>query len=135
MKRILTFGVFDLLHKGHVELFRRAKALGDYLIVAVQDDEYIKLFKPESIIANSLSERMYMVESIKYVDEVTSYKTVADSINQIQFDILVHGPDQIHDGFQKCFNWCREHGKSIVTLERTEGISSTEIKAKINNTK
>lgn len=133
MNKILTFGVFDLLHRGHVELFRRARALGDYLIVAVQDDEYIKLFKPDSVTANSLSERMYMIKAIRYVDEVIPYKTVTDSIDQIQFDTLVHGPDQNHEGFQKCFKWCHEHGKSVVVLERTEGISSSEIKEKINN--
>lgn len=74
MNKILTFGVFDLLHRGHVELFRRARALGDYLIVAVQDDEYIKLFKPDSVTANSLSERMYMIKAIRYVTKLSPIK-------------------------------------------------------------
>ena len=59
MKKVLTVGVFDLLHIGHVELFRRAKALGDYLIVAVQNDDYILKFKPEAQTVNNTAERCY----------------------------------------------------------------------------
>lgn len=131
MNKVLTFGVFDLLHKGHVELFRRAKELGDYLIVAVQEDEYIKLFKPNANVANTLSDRMYMVKAIRYVDDVVPYTAADLSIDKISFDTLVHGPDQNHDGFIKCFEWCKDNGKQVVELSRTDGVSSTEIKDKI----
>ncbi len=71
----MTVGVFDLLHKGHVELFRRAKELGDHLIVAVQDGDFIHKYKPTALIYNSTADRMYMVKSIRYVDEVITYTT------------------------------------------------------------
>ena len=60
MKRILTVGVFDLLHFGHMELFRKAKALGDHLIVAVQDDENVVKFKPGTKLTYNTEQRCYM---------------------------------------------------------------------------
>jgi glycerol-3-phosphate cytidylyltransferase len=131
MKKVLTVGVYDLLHKGHVELFRRAKILGDYLIVAVQDDKLILKYKPNANVVNSTEDRMYMVNSIRYVDEVVIYGAVDDIVKEIPFDIFVTGPDQIHDGFQRAIQWCREHGKEHVVLSRTDGVSSSEIKTKI----
>ena len=66
MKKVLTVGVYDLLHIGHVELFRKAKALGDYLIVAVQDSDVVLKFKPEAKMVYSTEERCYMVRAIRY---------------------------------------------------------------------
>lgn len=131
MKIVLTVGVFDLLHKGHVELYRRAKALGDYLIVAVQDGDFILKYKPNAKIINSTEDRMYMIKSIRYVDEVVTYTDVDKSIKEIDFDVFVTGPDQCHDGFQRAIKWCMEHGKEHVILGRTEGISSSELKLKM----
>ena len=99
MKKILTVGVYDLLHYGHVELFRKAKDLGDFLIVAVQNSDYISKFKPNTKIINSTAIRMYMVNSIKYVDEVITYNTVDEIVRQIDFDIFVKGSDQNHEAF------------------------------------
>ena len=76
MKTVLTVGVYDLLHLGHVELFRKSKALGDRLIVAVQDSEVVLKYKPEAQLVYSTEERMYMVKSIRYVDDVVVYKGV-----------------------------------------------------------
>ena len=70
LKKVVTFGVYDMLHIGHVLLFKKAKALGDYLIVAVQDDETILKYKPEAQMVYTTTEREMMVEAIKYVDEV-----------------------------------------------------------------
>lgn len=70
MKKVFTVGVFDLLHFGHVELFRRAKQYGDYLIVAVQDDETVLKYKPEAKLVCPITDRVYMVDAIKYVDQV-----------------------------------------------------------------
>ena len=70
MKKILTVGVYDLLHIGHIELFRRAKNLGDFLIVAVQESDVILKYKPNAKIVYGTKERMYMVQSIRYVDKV-----------------------------------------------------------------
>ena len=70
MKTVITYGTYDLLHQGHLNLLKRAKELGDYLIVAVQDDTVIKKYKPEVEIVCSTAYRVAMVKSIKYVDEV-----------------------------------------------------------------
>ena len=130
-RRILTVGVYDLIHKGHVELYRRAKGLGDYLIVAVQDGDEILKYKPQAKVMNSTEDRMYMVKSIRYVDEVIVYKGVDDIVKEVDFDVFVTGPDQIHPGFQAAISWCESHGKEHIVLGRTEGVSSSELKAKI----
>ena len=128
MKKILTFGVYDMLHIGHMLLFKRAKELGDYLIVAVQDGECILKYKPGTEMIYTTDERLYMVSAIRYVDEVVTYKDVDVDIQNIDFDVFVKGPDQCHAGFQRAVKWCEEHGKEVVTLPRTEGISSTMLR-------
>jgi len=133
MKKVLTVGVYDLLHVGHVELFRKAKALGDYLIVAVQDSEVVKAYKPEAQMVYSTEERCYMVRAIRYVDEVVVYRDVSDIVQEIDFDVFAKGPDQSHEGFQKAVSWCQAHGRQVVVLPRTEGISTTDMKMLIKN--
>ena len=128
MKKVLTFGVYDMLHIGHILLFQRAKALGDHLIVAVQEGDYILKYKPDTKMIYSTEERVYMVDSIKYVDEVVTYKDVDVDIQQIDFDIFAKGPDQQHEGFQRAVRWCEQNGKEVVVLPRTEGISSTMLR-------
>lgn len=131
MKRVLTFGVYDILHIGHVLLFKRAKDLGDYLIVAVQEDEYVLKYKPNTSLIYTTSERVFMVNAIKYVDEVVIYKNIDDDIKNIDFDLFVRGEDQQHQGFQKAIEWCNEHGKDNAILTRTEGISSSTLRTKL----
>lgn len=128
MRKVITFGVFDTLHRGHIRLFERAKQFGDYLIVAVQKDENILKYKPETHIVNSIDERLYMVSSIRFVDEVVCYDDVDSSIQTYDFDVFVKGEDQNHIGFQRAVEWCKIHGKEVVILERTKGISSTLIR-------
>ena len=128
MKKVLTFGVYDMLHIGHILLFQRAKALGDHLIVAVQEGDYILKYKPDTKMIYSTEERLYMVDSIKYVDEVVTYKDVDVDIQQIGFDIFAKGPDQQHEGFQRAVRWCEQNGKEVIVLPRTEGISSTMLR-------
>lgn len=130
-KKVLTVGVYDLLHKGHVELFRRAKGLGDYLIVAAQDSDFILKYKPTAKVLNSTEDRKYMIKSIRYVDEVITYTDVDKIVKEVDFDVFVTGPDQCHAGFQRAIQWCEEHGKEHTVLARTDGVSSTELKAKI----
>lgn len=132
-KRVLTVGVYDLLHKGHVELYRRAKGLGDYLIVAVQDSGFILKYKPNAKVLNSTEDRKYMIKSIRYVDEVITYTDVDKIVKEVDFDVFVTGPDQCHAGFQRAIEWCEEHGKEHIVLGRTDGVSSSELKAKIVN--
>ena len=126
MKRtILTVGVYDMLHIGHILLFKRAKELGDKLIVAVQDSDVILKYKPGTRMVYTTEERMYMVSAIKYVDEVIVYRDVDKDIQNVDFDVFAKGPDQSHAGFQRAVEWCRENGKEVVVISRTEGISST----------
>lgn len=128
MKKVLTVGVFDLLHIGHIELFRKAKALGDYLIVAVQDSDYVLRFKPDAGLVYSTEERCYMVSAIRYVDEVVVYRNVGDIVDEVDFDLFAKGPDQSHAGFQRVVDYCGGNGKEVVVMSRTEGISSSELK-------
>ena len=124
-KTVLTFGVYDMMHIGHILLFKRAKERGDRLVVAVQDGDFILKYKPDTRIIYTTEERLYMVSTIRYVDEVVTYQDVDKDIQHIDFDVLVLGQDQNHAGFQRAIEWCKEHGKEVVRLPRTEGISST----------
>ena len=128
MKKILTVGVYDMLHIGHILLFKKAKELGDKLIVAIQDESVILKYKPEAKMVYSTEERCYMVSTIKYVDEVIIYKDVDKDIQHINFDVFAKGPDQVHEGFQRAVKWCEDNGKEVVIIPRTEGISSTMLR-------
>ena len=124
-KSVLTFGVYDMLHIGHILLFKRAKELGDELIVAVQDSDVILKYKPGTKMIYTTEERLFMVSTIKYVDRVVTYKDVDKDIMNIDFDIFAKGPDQVHEGFQRAIKWCEQNGKEVVVIPRTEGISSS----------
>ena len=127
MLRILTFGVFDLLHIGHILLFQHIKELQEdaYVVVAVQTDETIKKYKPNCEIVNNTEARMYMVHAVRFVDEVVTYTDVDKDIQHIDFDVFVKGPDQNHAGFQRAVKWCERNGKKVITIPRTDGISSS----------
>lgn len=129
MKRVLTVGVFDLMHFGHMMLFKRAKEYGDELIVAVQDSAFINKFKPNSKVVYTTDQRLIMVHSIKYVDKVVVYDTVDQLIQNVEFDVFVKGPDQKHAGFEFAVQWCLDHDKEVIELPRTEGISSSMIRS------
>lgn len=131
MKKVLTVGVFDLLHIGHVNLFKRARNYGDYLVVAIQNSEIVSKYKPNAHLVYSTIERMYMVKSIRYVDDVIQYDDVDKIVKNVDFDVFVTGPDQNHTGFQEAKKWCEENGKECVVLERTEGISTSWLKEQI----
>ena len=128
MKTVFTVGVFDLLHIGHILLFKHAKELGDRLVVAVQNDDVILKYKPEAEMVNNTEERLFIVNSIKYVDQVITYDDVDEIVKQVDFDIFAKGPDQCHEGFQRAVEWCKDHGKDVVTIPRTEGISSSMLR-------
>jgi len=128
-KKVVTVGVFDFLHLGHLNVLEAAKKHGDYLIVAVHDD---KLNTKGVEFLYSLEERMRFVESIKCVDEVIPYERVDLLLPKIDFDVFAYGPDQNHQYFQKAFEWCKQNNKEMVMLQRTEGISSTRIREIIN---
>jgi glycerol-3-phosphate cytidylyltransferase len=132
MKKILTFGVFDYLHLGHLRLFKQCKEYADYLIVAVQDGDYILKFKPNANILYSTSERIEMLEALRIVDKVVVYETVGvEALEKIDFDVLALGEDHIGERFETIENWCKKRGKEVVRLKRTPGICSSDIKHNI----
>lgn len=130
MKKVLTFGVFDYFHLGHLRLFKSAKKFGDYLIVAVQDGNFILKYKPDAKVFYATKQRVELIKALRVVDEVVLYTAVDETIKDIDFDVFVLGGDQKHEGFRKAVQWCKENGKEVVRLERTPGICSSDIKQK-----
>lgn len=127
--RILTFGVFDYFHLGHLRLFKQCKQLAECLIVAVQNGDYIKKYKPEANVLYTTEERVEILESIREVNEVCVYDECnIKTLSNINFDILALGEDHIGDRFDEMEQWCQNNGKSVVRLKRTQGISSTKLK-------
>lgn len=136
MKRILTFGVFDYFHLGHLRLFEQCKKYADYLIVAVQDGDYILQFKPEAHVLYSTEERVKMIKALRVVDEVVIYESVGvETLMGIDFDILALGEDHVGGRFDLVTQWCDAHGKTVVRLKRTPNISSTQVKETIGSMK
>lgn len=133
MKKVLTVGVFDYFHLGHLRLFENAKALGDYLIVAVQDGDLILKTKPQAQVLYSTEQRIHMIEALRVVDEVIIYQDVDTLLPTVDFDVFAKGPDQVHAGFQRAVAWCEENGKEVALLPRTPGISSSDIKHQLES--
>ncbi|SCH00999.1 Glycerol-3-phosphate cytidylyltransferase [uncultured Clostridium sp.] len=133
MKKILTFGVYDYFHIGHLRLFKQCKQYADYLIVAVQDGAYIRKYKPDARIMYSTSERIEILNSIREVDKVVVYQMVSvEELEKIDFDILALGEDHRGGRFDLVEQWCQTHGKDVVRLKRTPGICSSEIKKELS---
>ena len=131
MKKVFTVGVFDYFHICHLRLFENAKKLGDYLIVAVQAGDFILKYKPQAKILYTTEQRIDLVKALKVVDEVVTYENVDETIKTIDFDIFAIGGDQCHDGFKRAVKWCEENGKEVITLPRTPGICSSDIKSNL----
>lgn len=131
MKKVITVGVFDYFHLGHLRLFENAKKLGDYLIVAVQDGDCILKTKPNANVLYTTEQRVALVRALRVVDEVIIYQDVDKILPQVEFDIFAIGGDQTHPGFQRALDWCKRHDKEIVRLPRTPGICSSDIKAQL----
>ena len=94
VKTVLTVGVFDLLHFGHFELFRRCKELageGGRLVVAVQDDAVVTKYKPEARLVYDWQTRVKMISALRYVDKVVPYGDIDESIKHIDFDVFAFG--------------------------------------------
>lgn len=123
MKRVLTYGTYDLLHFGHINLLKRAKDLGDYLVVGISTDEFNDLKGKKSYF--SYEKREYMLESVKYVDKIipeNSWEQKIEDIKKYNIDIFVMGDD-----WKGKFDYLKEYCE-VVYLPRTEGVSTTEIK-------
>ncbi|WP_421629364.1 glycerol-3-phosphate cytidylyltransferase [Corynebacterium pseudogenitalium] len=125
MKRVITYGTFDLLHYGHIELLKRAKQLGDYLIVALSSDEFNALKGKKAYF--SYEDRKKMLEAIRYVDMVIPEENWAQKIRDIEtysIDIFVMGDD-----WQGKFDDQLAGSCEVVYLARTPEISTTRIKS------
>lgn len=124
MKKIITYGTFDLLHYGHINLLQRAKALGDYLIVALSTDEFNSVEK-NKVTYFSYEERKRLLEAIRYVDLVipeNSWEQKISDVQEFKVDTFVMGDD-----WKGKFDFLKEYCE-VVYLERTPEISTTKIK-------
>lgn len=129
MKRVLTYGTFDLLHYGHIRLLKRAKALGDYLIVALSTDEFNAGKGKKAY--HDYETRKEMLEAVRYVDLVIpeeNWEQKVDDVLNYKVDTVVMGGDW--KGSDR-FEYLREHCE-LVYLDRTEGVSTTQIKEELN---
>ena len=125
MRRVLTYGTFDLLHYGHIRLLKRAKELGDYLIVALSTDEFNEL-KNKAAYHNYEARKM-MLEAIRYVDLVIpeeNWEQKKDDVINYHVDVVVMGSDWKDS---PRFDYLKEYCE-VVYLDRTEGISTSQIK-------
>src|SRR5690625_2746886 len=128
MKKVITYGTFDLLHTGHINILRRGKALGDYLIVAVLTDEFIMLKHKEEY--HLFEERNQILEAIKYVDEVIGEDNWDQKVSDVKkhnIDVFVMGND-----WEGEFDFLKEQCE-VVYLPRTSGISTTKIKDELKH--
>jgi glycerol-3-phosphate cytidylyltransferase len=130
MKKIITYGTYDLLHHGHINLLRRAKELGDYLIVGLSTDEFNLLKNKKAVIP--YNQRKEILEAIKYVDLVipeTNWEQKVRDIQEYDVDIFVMGDD-----WEGKFNFLKNRC-DVKYFPRTEAVSTTLIKNKLGGTK
>ena len=123
-KKIITYGTFDLLHIGHINILKQAKTLGDHLIVGISTDKFNNIKHKDAFY--SYEDRKAILESIVYVDEVIPEENWEQKINDIKknnIDIFVIGDD-----WKGEFDFLKEHCE-VVYLPRTQGISTSSIKS------
>ena len=126
MKKVITYGTFDLFHIGHLNILRRAKELGDYLVVAVSSDSFNEIKGKKCTIPDY--ERAEIVKAIKYVDEVIFENSWEQKINDVKehnIDVFVMGDD-----WTGKFDFLKEYCE-VVYLPRTPDISTTQIKQEL----
>jgi len=126
MKKVITYGTYDLLHEGHINLLKKAKALGDYLIVGLSTDEFNALKHKESFLP--YKQRKIVLESIKYVDEVIAEKNWKQKVLDIKkhnVNVFVMGND-----WEGKFDELKDHCE-VIYLQRTPIVSTTGLKKNI----
>ncbi|BBD90798.1 MULTISPECIES: glycerol-3-phosphate cytidylyltransferase [Staphylococcus] len=126
MKRVITYGTYDLLHYGHIELLRRAREMGDYLIVALSTDEFNQIKNKKSYY--DYEQRKMMLESIRYVDLVIpeeGWGQKEKDVDRFDVDVFVMGHD-----WEGEFDFLKDKCE-VIYLNRTEGISTTKIKQEL----
>ena len=124
-KRVITYGTFDLLHYGHINLLRRAKQLGNYLVVGLSTDRFNWNEKRKKCYF-TYEQRSLLIESIRYVDLVIpeeNWEQKRRDVHKYSIDIFVMGDD-----WQGKFDFLKEEGVEVVYLPRTPEISTTRIK-------
>lgn len=129
MKRVITYGTFDLLHYGHINLLRRAKALGDYLVVVLSSDEFNWREKHKKCYF-TYEERKQLLEAIRYVDLVipeNNWEQKRSDVKEYHINTFVMGDD-----WEGKFDFLKEYCE-VVYLERTPEISTTQIKKDLNS--
>ena len=129
MKRVITYGTFDLLHYGHINLLKRSKSLGDYLIVGLSTNEFNKLEKNKECYFD-YEKRKSLLEAIRYVDLVIPEENWDQKISDIEkyhADVFVIGDD-----WQGKFDYLSDMGIEVVYLPRTKEISTSKIKNDLN---
>lgn len=125
MKRVITYGTFDLLHYGHINLLQRAKSLGDYLIVALSTDEFNWKSKQKKCYF-TYDERKRLLEAVRYVDLVIpeeSWEQKVSDVHEYHIDTFVMGDD-----WHGKFDFLADEGCEVVYLPRTPEILTTQIK-------
>lgn len=125
MRKVITYGTFDLLHYGHINLLKRAKALGDYLIVALSTDEFNWNEKKKKCYF-TYEERKVLLEALRCVDLVipeTSWEQKRQDIHEYRVDVFTMGDD-----WKGRFDYLEEEGCEVVYLPRTPEISTSKIK-------
>lgn len=131
MKKVITYGTFDLLHYGHINLLRRAKELGDYLIVALSTDEFNWNEKQKKCYF-TYEQRKKLLEAIRYVDLVIPEENWAQKVSDVQefrVDTFVMGDD-----WEGKFDFLKDYCE-VVYLSRTPEISTTQIKKELKDKK
>ena len=124
MKRVITYGTFDLLHYGHINILRRAKMQGDYLVVCLSTDEFNSLKGKKCYF--SYEERKQLLEAVRYVDLVipeTCWEQKRSDVHEYHIDTFVMGDD-----WAGKFDFLKEEGVEVIYLPRTPDISTTQIK-------
>ena len=125
MRRVITYGTFDLLHYGHINLLRRAKQYGDYLIVALSTDDFNWNQKRKKCYF-SFDKRKALLEAIRYVDLVIpeeSWDQKVTDVHEYHIDTFVMGDD-----WKGEFDFLQDEGVDVVYLPRTPEVSTTQIK-------
>lgn len=131
MTIVWTNGCFDVLHRGHIEMLSYAKSLGDVLYVGIDSDKKVNKDKGSSRPFNNEQDRLYMLKSLKAVDEVVIFSSpeeLTEEIKKISPDFLVVGSDW--EGKQVVG---AEHSKQVCFFERIDGYSTTQILEKNEN--
>ncbi|MDB6186121.1 glycerol-3-phosphate cytidylyltransferase [Gemella haemolysans] len=129
MKRVITYGTFDLLHYGHINLLKRAKSLGDYLIVGLSTDEFNDKEKNKECYFD-YENRKSLLDAVRYVDLVIPEENWEQKISDIQkynVDVFVIGDD-----WKGKFDYLKDFGVEVVYLPRTKEISTSKIKDDLN---